>query len=59
MLWDVPILLRDLPDKSLDNVFVMERLLASPPGKFLQLWTNQLLAGNFPGGGKCIRWGHK
>ena len=51
MLWDVPILFRDLFDKLPGDVAVMEHLLASPPGKFSELKTNQLLTGYFRGVG--------
>ena len=37
MLWDVPILFRGLLDKLPDDLAEMEHLLASPPGKFLEL----------------------
>ena len=40
MLWDVLILLRDLFDMLSGGVAVMKRLLASPPGKFLELGTD-------------------
>ena len=47
MLWDVPILFRDLFDTLAGNVAVMERLLALSHTKFLDLGTNQLLTGYF------------
>ena len=47
MLWDVPILFRDLFDTLAGNVAVMERLLALSHTKFLELGTNQLLTGYF------------
>ena len=59
MLWDVPILFRDLFNKLPDDLAVMEHLLALPPGKFLELGADQLLTGYFRGGWECIRWVHK
>ena len=51
MLWDVLILLRDIFNVLASNGDVMERLLASPPAKFLELGTDQLLADHLGGGG--------
>ena len=48
--WDVLVLFRDLFHALSANVAVMERLLASPPGKFLELGTKQLLTEYFQGG---------
>ena len=51
MLWDtVPILFMVLFDKSRGDLLVLEGLLASPLGKFLELGTDQLLTGYFWGG---------
>ena len=50
MLWDVLILSRNLFDMSPGGVAVMERLLAPPPGKFLELRTDKLLTDYFQGG---------
>ena len=50
MLWDILILFMDLFDKLLEDLAVMERLLVLPPGKFLELGTDQLLKGYFRGG---------
>ena len=49
MFWDVLVLFRDLFHASSANVAIMERLLALPPTKFLELGTNQLLMGYFGG----------
>ena len=51
MLWDVPILLMYFLGKSSEDLAVLEKLLALPPEKFLELGTDQLLTGHFRGGG--------
>ena len=47
MLWDVPISFMDLFDKWSEDLAIIERLLASPPGKFLELGMDHLLTGYF------------
>ena len=59
MLWDVLILFLDLFDKSSEDLTVMERLLALPPGKFSEVGTDQLLTDYFRGGWECLSRGHK
>ena len=49
MLWDVPILFVAFFGKTLEDLAVLEKLLASPPAKFLGLGTDQLLIGYFRG----------
>ena len=51
MMWDVLILSMDLFDKLLEDLVVMERLLALPSGEFLELGMDQLLTGYFLGVG--------
>ena len=50
-MWDVLVLSRDLFDISPGDVAVMERLLAPPPGKFLELRTDKFLTDYFRAGG--------
>ena len=50
MLWDVSILFLALFGKSAEDLSVLERLLDSPPVKFLELGTDLLLTG-YSGGG--------
>ena len=50
MLWDVPILFSALFGRSEEDLSVLERLLDSPPAKFLELGTDMLLTGCFRGG---------
>ena len=52
MLWDVPILFSALFGKSVKDLSVLERLLDSPPAKFLGLGADVLLTGCFRGGWK-------
>ena len=50
MLWDIPILFMALFGKSMEDMNVLEKLLDSPPAKFLELGTDLLLTGYFRGG---------
>ena len=50
MLWDFPILFMALFDQLPGDLLALERLIVSPPLKFLELSTDQLLAGYYQGG---------
>ena len=50
MLWDVPILFMAFFGKSSKDLVVLENLLVSPPAKFPELGTDQLLTGYSRGG---------
>ena len=49
MLWNVPILFMALFDQLPDDLSALERLLASPPVRLLELGTDELLTGYFWG----------
>ena len=49
MLWDILVLFVDLFGNSSKDLVVLEHPLDSPPEKFLELQTDQLLTGYFIG----------
>ena len=51
MWWDIPILSMALFDQLPEDLSTLERLLASPPAKFLELGIDQLLTGYLLGVG--------
>ena len=50
MLWDVPIWFMELVDKTLEDLSILEHIIDSPPVKFLERGTAQLLTSSFQGG---------